>query len=323
MQKTAIVILTHFYDANIERMFNRLRAEAPAWCEVFLAVNRGAEALSMPEAAGIGDALFLCNTQSLVGLGYPVKCKPEGWTGKGWTSNPGNADLILISFYKAHPGYAHYWAVEYDVHYEGSWSFFFERFAASRADLIGTTICDGTKNPRKSTIPPPFHDAQGNMPGPRDIVQGFYPIARLSRAALDAIIAGYQAGWGGHYELTWGTIIKRAGLGIEDIGGHGEYVKPHNRNAFYFSQFSTYSHSPGTFVFRPSFAGALPYRNTLWHPVKPAGQYVNWHVLLLKGNPAKTLWEMTKPQIWKIVIRLWFLFCWRPAETSPPPADGR
>jgi hypothetical protein len=322
MQKSAIIILTHFFDANIAGMFSRLRHEAPEHYDVYLAINCGDKERAAPDGCGIaGESLFLCNTQSLVALGYPVKCDPKGWTGKGWTSNPGNADTIALSFYKSRPDYAYYWGTEYDVHYEGRWSYFLTRFEHSKADLLGTTICNGALNPRKSTIPPPFLNPRGERPDMRDIVQGFYPIFRLSNAAMRAIDKGYGEGWAGHYELTWGTILKQQGLEIEDIGGNGVYVKPHNRNVFYFSRFSTFSHSPGTFVFRPSFTKALPKPNTLWHPVKPAGSYVNWHALRLKGSLIKTLIEIIKPQIWKIVIPLWFMTCWRPAESSPPPRD--
>ncbi len=52
-------------------------------------------------------------------------------------------------------------------------------------------------------------------------------------------------------------------------------------------------------------------RNTLWHPVKPAG-IPAWHPLRLGGNPVKATLERVKPVIWRAVNWLWFAIRWRP-----------
>ena len=99
----------------------------------------------------------------------------------------------------------------------------------------------------------------------------------------------------------------------EDFGGRGPYVRPENRDRFYFAHSATYSHSPGTFVFRPA-PRVLPRPNTLWHPVKPAGVPV-WHPMRVRGNPIKNALETLKPMVWRCVIRLWFATRWRPLKT--------
>jgi hypothetical protein len=143
-------------------------------------------------------------------------------------------------------------------------------------------------------------------------VRGFYPIYRITARGLDAIDAAYRAGWSGHYEMGWANYILAANGIIEDIGGNGPYVAPENRNRFYFSSRRTFTKSPGTFVFRPAFR-TVParYENTLWHPVKPSGEYLNWFGLIDPRGGLKSIVERLKPSAWAIVIRIWFALYWR------------
>ena len=153
------------------------------------------------------------------------------------------------------------------------------------------------------------------------MVRGFYPLFRLSNRFLRVLDQEYQRGWHGHYELTWGTIARRNGLAIEDIGGNGRYVKSHNCDMFYFNTFYTQSLSPGTFVFRPALTTVRKRENTLWHPVKPAGTYFNWVPLHLD------VWETLHPREWfnpllrKTMVELWFRY--RCAKQSRRTRRGR
>lgn len=200
MQTNAVLILTHFIDEHVIKLFERLRDEVPEQHEVFLALNCGAGECALPKLAEpFSDRVFLCNTASLLALGYPEKCKPLGWTGKGWTVNPGNADVIVLAFYHAHPGYSHYWGVEYDVHFEGNWGFMFHRFELSSAHLLGTTLYPAGRVSYNKGIHPPFHNPHDPAMGAEHAIRGFFPLFRLSAVLLDAIDRGYRQGWGGHY----------------------------------------------------------------------------------------------------------------------------
>ncbi len=106
------------------------------------------------------------------------------------------------------------------------------------------------------------------------------------------------------------TISAQNGMVIEDFGGRGRFVRPGNRDRFYFARGDNYSHSPGSFVFRP-VQRVLPRPNTLWHPVKPSG-VLAWHPLRVEGGPARTVLELVKPLVWQAVIWLWFAVRWRP-----------
>ncbi len=313
MTRSAVIILTHFYNDHIRAMFDRLRAESPSDHDIFIAINSGKEAPDFPAGAeDIADSLFLCNYASLLTLGYPGKCNPNGWNGRPFATNPGNADLIAHAFHRANPQYAYYWAMEYDVHFEGKWEFFFNRFRMSQADVLGTCI-------RKARFPnhvpmPPFTAAGGTEPNKEEAMQGYFPIFRLSKRMMDTIDQEYLAGWCGHYEMTFGTIAKLHSYEVEDFGGSGAFVKPHNRNSFYFTNIRSYTLSPGTFVFRPTFTKVLPRENTLWHPVKPTGDYRHWHAISAEVGFIKGLYYASKPTIWKIAIWLWFALIWRKAE---------
>jgi len=266
----------------------------------------------VPEAASHlpPEAFFLCGNESFLALPYPTKCAREGWR-----LIPGNADLITLLFAVRRPDYDHYWGIEYDVHYEGDWSDFFAHFAASPADLLTTTIHWQRETPAKTLPSPPFRSpslAEYRQP---DRLWAFLAIYRISRRGVAAIDAAYRAGGGGHHELTWPTIIAHAGLVLEDIGGNGAWVRPENVNRFYFNRKSSYSMSPGTFVFRPVLRRVLKRPNTLWHPLKPKGQ-TPWHLPAIAGNPARLLIEAVKPVVHRLAIRAWFALRWNPL----PPA---
>jgi hypothetical protein len=318
MGKTAVVLLTHFIDPHILATFNRLKHETSGDYDVFLALNLCNKPLAAPvEAEALGHALFLCNDPSLVRLGYPEKCRPEGWDGKGWRSID-NVDTILLSFHREHPEYMFYWGVEYDVHYEGRWGFLFERFETSTADLIGTMIDTAAKTPFKLEIlMPPFRRPDGGTPVCEELLVGFYPIHRLSQKMLHALDASYSRGWSGHYEFTWATLAREHRLEIEDIGGKGPYVRPQNRDVFYFNTISRWDMSPGTFVFRPSFTKVKKRANTLWHPVKAKGDYYNHCPAGPGKNAILRLRHLTKTIWYAVGIWAWFAFRWRPATSSP------
>lgn len=264
MSKTAVLFVTHFVDAFIRRAFERLLDQSPVGHDVFLVVNFGAKPITVPpDYERFADRLFLCNTECLLSLKYSVKCNRAGWRGSGWTLNPGNADTIFLLFHRRHPQYEYVWGIEYDVHYEGSWSYFFEHFDRSTADLLGTTLGATFKD-----VLPKVTRPSGIPLADKDVVRGFFPVFRLSRRALATLDRAYQSGWSGHFELVWATVLIKEGLEIEDFGGDGIYVKPDNMNRFYFNHPLRWSLSPGSFVFRPNVK-VLSRPNTLWHPVKP------------------------------------------------------
>ncbi|TBN49060.1 hypothetical protein EYF88_13205 [Paracoccus sediminis] len=309
MARVAVVILTHFFNDHIRQLFERLTSEAPEGYQVFININCGANSLDMPKAAlPHADHIHLCNFRQIMALPYPAKVDPAGWNGLGWKM-PGHEDTNMLCFYKNYPDFDYYWGIEYDVHFEGHWSFLFRHFEQSRADILATALYNAAETPKK-ILNPLVRNPEGDIPEPEFLVRGFYPLFRASNRFLAAVDAAYRMGWTGHYEVAWGTLAKSMGYEIEDIGGTGAYVKPHNRNAFYFNTPATPSMSPGTFVFRPSFLFPHKQENTLWHPIKPDGVF-NWHVSNAEKPFPKNLVHAIKPYLWQAVIWLWFIFCRR------------
>lgn len=64
-------------------------------------------------------------------------------------------------------------------------------------------------------------------------VAALLPLVRLSRAAAQAILHGIDEGWCGHPEALLPTLVRRAGLSIEDIGGSGSFTPPARKGRWY------------------------------------------------------------------------------------------
>jgi len=300
---TCIAFISHVLNPAIRDAFDRLVREAPADHDVVFVLSSddpGAETARVP-----AGRMVRIGRDSLLRLGYPAKCAPDGW------AIDGNLDLVFLEFRRLRPGYDRFWFVEYDVHWEGRWEVLFEHFRGSDADVLGTTMQAIDEVPHKlETLTYPALVVPDALGWRREaMIKGFLPICRLSRAALDALDRAYAGGLGGHYEISVPTTAAQAGLAVEDIGGRGRYVRPENQDRFYVATGATYTHSPGSFVFRPQ-PKVLARPNTLWHPVKPDGVPA-WHPLRVRGNPAKNLLEWAKPQVWHLLVRLWFATRWR------------
>jgi hypothetical protein len=311
----AILVLTHFIDASIIAMFQRLNAETPEDHDVFLVFNSGADPAQPPSDAAIfGDKLYIVHDAKLFNPVYSERCGEQSLRHELWRK-AGSADLMVLCFALEHQHYQHIWGVEYDVHFQGLWSFFFDRFAGSNADLIGTLLGPMDELPANvQAMPPAFHDEAGNRPASADAIAGFFPIFRMSRAFLKMLDGSYRNGWNGHYEYTLGTLAQRHAMTVEDIGGDGPFVRPHNKNAFYFASHRRWDKSPGTFVFRPELSSVRRHENTLWHPVKPNGVYFNHAPPAGDPRPLARIKASAKAAYYHAAITAWFWFKWRPAS---------
>ncbi len=304
MARNSIAMLSHVWTPDIQKIYERLQREAPSDHDVRLLLNTNAlipmQNLSMKNV----ECILI---EDLLRLPYPEKCHAGKW------DIAGNLDLAFLEFRRRLPDYDFYWFVEYDVHFEGRWDKFFEHFRASNAGIIATSLEYLSKLPGKleMLVYPVLVIPEESAWNKEAMVKGFFPICRLSSALLGTLDREYRAGFGGHYEVMLPTLALRDDITVEDVGGKGPFVRDDNRNRFYFATGSTYSHSPGNFVFRPSITKVLPRQNTLWHPVKPK-EVPNWHPLRIRGNRIKNVLESVKPVIARVWIRWWFATRWRP-----------
>lgn len=310
-----IAVISHVLNAPVRAVFERIAREAPSDHAVRFILSTDDPAAG---TAGLSeDQVERISRADLFALGFPEKCQDADW------DMAGNLDLVFLAFARRHPQHEHYWFLEYDVHWEGVWDVFFEHFRNSPADVLGATMVHLDDVPHKKNNPPyPKQVVPAGMTWQdQDVIKGFLPACRISRRAVEALAAAYGSGLGGHYEVNVPTVAKQNGMVIEDFGGRGPFVRPENKDRFYFARADTYSHSPGSFVFRPA-QWVLPRRNTLWHPMKPGGVPA-WHPMRIEGGLVKTAVERVKPLVWRGLIWLWFATRWRPLRDPPPKRLSR
>ena len=261
---TALVLQTHYADRQLIAFFERLRAEAPAGYEPFLLLH-ASDPTAVPARLREVPHMVVA-TSELRNPAYVAKVgKSPGW--HFWQG--GHTDLLALYVYSRRPHFARYWFIEYDMRFSGSWRAFFEGLDDDPAELVTTTIRRAVEDPdwmhwRSLHVP-----AAERWPEHAETLAAFMPIFRVSARALGEIDAAYRRGWAGHCELTWPTIVHRAGLAISDIGGDGAFVPEGRRNRFYTNTPRNRDLRPGSLVFRPArmWAGGAP--GMLWHPVKP------------------------------------------------------
>jgi hypothetical protein len=259
----AVLYLCHTVNATLYRGYEDLRKECSTLADCYYVLNLSSDSVP-PNAKGV----YPITPAHRDALGHPSRQGNVGW----WVEcGPSHArdiqsgfDQALLAFRQLKPEYDYYWIVEYDVEFSGPWSKFFESFVANTSDLLCTNLHRRKTNPAwawwKSLIWP--HESK---PEP---IRGFFPIARLSGRAIDALIAAGRGGVDGFYEVVWPTVISHRGFVIEDIGGDGEFVRPGNINRWYTSSLESHNLSPGTFVFRPIRFRPGRSPDKLWHPIK-------------------------------------------------------
>jgi hypothetical protein len=303
MAGDCIAVVSHILNAPVCAVFDRLRREAPGTYDVRMILSSDDP---LAPLAGLAESdVERISLDQILALPYPQKCQLKDW------EMAGNLDLVFLEFYRRYPDYDRYWFVEYDVFWQGNWSVFFDYFHSSTTDLLAASIHPVDDVPHKAEFPYPRQIVPEGMTWNRaDVIKAFLPICRISRQALVALDRAYRAGLGGHYEINVPSVAAQNGLALEDFGGNGRFVKPDNINRFYFARPSSFTHSPGNFVFRPP-QRVLPRQNTLWHPVKPDGVPA-WHPLLVKGSALRTVSERLKLHLNRVITWLWFATRWRP-----------
>jgi hypothetical protein len=280
--RQAILYLSHVVNRTLWRAYKRLERECGSFADVYFVLNLSSDSVP-PDVKGT----FPIRPAQRAALGHPSRSGIVGWwmdTAPSHTRNiQSGIDQALLAFRQIKPEYDYYWIVEYDVEFSGRWSELFNAFADNTSDLLCSSVHRHETNPTwcwwKSLKWP--HNAKP------ELIRGFFPFARLSAQAIDAIIAAGQNGIDGIYEVVWPTVLHHRDLVIEDIGGDGQFVRPGNTNRWYTSTLTDQDLSPGTFVARPIRARPGRKPNKLWHPVKP--RFVRYVLsrLILRMSPSR------------------------------------
>jgi hypothetical protein len=285
--KSVILLLTHVMNPGIAALLGDIKAACADEFDVFCLCDNTNGKFDRKRNAE-GYVLFCMD--DLKALPYPGKntieykseIRESNPHHKYFNFKPGSTDLPILHFFGKNSEYKHYWIVEYDVRFTGSWDGFFSFFANNDSDLLGTTL---TRYPniRDWHHWPSLDLLNGPIPEEQRL-RGFFPVYRLSRRALETLDRRYRDGVRGHYECLVPTVLSQEGMTIEDIGGDGAFVDAGNINRFYYNSPTRNTLSPGSFVFRPVMDRPGQEPNKLWHPVKHVPV---WRTVLRKAK--KTL----------------------------------
>ncbi|MBB5353725.1 hypothetical protein HNR46_003986 [Haloferula luteola] len=182
----------------------------------------------------------------------------------------------------------HLWIIDNGVHFDGEIKTLEAAFASSDSDMLATAL-------RRYAEEPGWHwwsslqAPKGEKPLSHGVAM-LLPLIRLSRQAAEAVLKGFEEGWNGHLEAVIPTLVNRAGLKIEDIGGFGSFTPP-DRIGRWYDDRTWHWEGPVSFV-----PGKLHYpvnpRDPVWSTDIPAPKPTIAFLFLTRG-------EMNHPGIWQ------------------------
>ncbi len=252
--KTAVMYVTHVYNADIERQITKLQKETEGLATMFVMYQE--DKVQIEPIEQVRMVSFTIGELNL--LGYKT------W---GCTLMDGNFHFVLLDFYRRFPDYDNYWLVEYDVRFNGNWNRFFSFFDEKDEDFIAAHIETVDDNPdwiRWHEI-----DLVNIRLGREGLLKSFNPICRFSNRALNLLHERCLMGDNGHNELLMPTLFKYYMLKIADFGGMGRYIYKDRQNMFYMSDPENKEENKCTHRFRPAHNEAsMTIPDMIYHPVK-------------------------------------------------------
>ena len=125
------------------------------------------------------------------------------------------------------------WIVDERVHYDGRWESFQAFFDDCEADLLATEVRTREEEPGWCWWTS-LKSGQEAVPAVHGVA-ALLPLIRINRNSAEAILRGIGEGWTGHPEALVPTLVSRAGLKIEDIGGNSSFT-PQDRKGRWYDQ---------------------------------------------------------------------------------------
>ena len=182
---------------------------------------------------------------------------------------PGSVHMPLVLLAR---GLSHeqFWFVEDDVLYTGNWGELIGMLESDNSDLLCSHICSRKQRPhwplwQSLKIPKSGNHMQPAIP----IHKAFLPIFRASSRALVKLLEHQKAGWVGHFEALFPTILYHVGYSVRDLNDAARCV--------------IYTKGPmelgdgegnlSSLRFRPPIADAEIQTSQgprIFHPIKPA-----------------------------------------------------
>ena len=262
--KTVFIFVTHTFSAKIKRQISRISKHLEG--EYPFIVFYDSTAQDVPDASDV----------SLIPFDYQeISAQFPHRLGKNVV--PGNGYVVHTELLKQFPAAANFWIVEYDLRFSGNWREFLKSFDQNQADFLGCRIRYRFEHPDWVWWPSFQNrlDPAINL-NDKSLIDARFWISRYSRRALETIRRECaENGWSGHCEVLVPSLLLRAGLQIEEIGGDGRFTPAPRRNRFYSSGF-------GSMRFRPPLLFSGFRKNRLYHPVKEKFSFRDNFRLLLK-----------------------------------------
>lgn len=255
--KDAVLFVSHLNDDDTMARYWRLRRELPSdkydvvW---LMTVSEGAE-VDCPRDVNMVTV-------------RPHEIRALGYTPIASTLVPGSCHFLPLRFFLDHPGYAHYWNIEYDVAFTGSWltllhdcgtSLHSYDLLASHVERFGADNHDWTWWHRDNHCGYPLEAC----------LKAFLPICRFSNSALGCLDRHLKEGYAAHSEVMVPTCLHHHGLKIGDFGGAGPFTPDGYHNKYYIKGTGV---NNGTMRWRPAFTKEerlkSELKHVLFHPVK-------------------------------------------------------
>jgi hypothetical protein len=272
--KIAVVFLTHFFDVEIERRYAKLKGEAPDGASVFIMAEKGAP-IPVALAAQTHEFEF-------------ARLRKRSAKVIGDHLVPGNVHLAFLDFYETHSGFDHYWFIEYDVVFNGSWRALFDAVGRDASDLVAGSVRARADEPGWFWWS--FMDFRGG-PLRSAWLRSFFPLCRISSRALDAVAKRVANSWTGHHEGLIPTAVREAGLSVTDLGGDGPFTPEERRHRFYTSVSSREGEMLlGTLRAAPPHFLPCLLHGVIYHPVKRR-RLPHWGDLLKMRQRCGVLWR--------------------------------
>lgn len=268
--KDAILFLTHHWDPVHARRFLRLSRETSALADTFLLVQTRDAATSVREIEhSLGESVvgrvITFHPDHLPGrLGYPY-LTPQGIV-------PGNAHYPLALFARTHE-YRHYWLVENDVEFSGSWADLVRPCLNCESDLIASHLRKFSDEPNWFFWPSLASPKRRPL-NPHHFTRAFFPVYRITRKAILLIDQLQRSGWRGHCEALIPTILNLHGMSTTDFLDINQFYLGRGQD-LPLTQEDVLDLS--TLRWRPPVTSAEFSRrfreNVIFHPVKEAWTY--------------------------------------------------
>jgi hypothetical protein len=270
--RQAVAFFTHLFDPLVERRYRKLKADIGDQAQVFILAQVGTPIRS----DFINETYFFDYDRLRSGAPKLI----------GDQVIPGNAHLVALDFYRNNPDFEFYWFIEYDVVFTGNWSALLRAVRNDSADLLASHIRSFEEEPAWTWWE--SLELPGYTREPSARLRAFFPVYRISRAALQAVDDRVKKGWSGHFEGLIPCAVQSASLSISDIGGTGTWTPKDRRGKFY-SSFSSEDGlylNAGTHRYRPSHYLPPMRRNYIFHPVKHDSIFgqKKWMVRILRRS---------------------------------------